>query len=47
MYELDGVILYEDRVVVPSSLRLRVLSTFHAAHQGVSAMEARAHQTVF
>ncbi len=47
LYELDGVLLYNDRVVVPPSLRKHVLSTLHAAHQGVSSMEARAHATVF
>ena len=46
-YILDGVILYNDRVVVPASLRHIVLSALHAAHQGTSAMERRARATVF
>ena len=33
LYELDGVILYDDRVVIPPSLRRQVVDTFHAAHQ--------------
>ena len=43
----DGVILYKDRVIVPPSLRGEVLSTLHAAHQGVSMMTARAESCVF
>ena len=46
-YILDGVILYNDRVVIPPALRPTVLQTLHAAHQGVSAMERRARATVF
>ena len=47
LYELDGVILYNDRVVIPPSLRQEVLRTLHSAHQGVSTMEARAREIVF
>ena len=43
----DGVILYKDRVIVPPSLRGEVLSTLHAAHQGISMMTARAESSVF
>ena len=43
----DGVILYEDRVVVPSSLRRIVLENLHSAHQGVSSMILRAQSIVF
>ena len=35
---VDGVILYNDRVLVPPSLRPNVLSTLHAAHQGISGI---------
>ena len=45
-YISDGVILYNDRVVIPPQLRHQVLCTLHAAHQGVSAMERRARATV-
>ena len=47
LYLTDGVILYKDRVVVPSVLRAAVVNTLHAAHQGVSAMLARAQAIVF
>eukprot|EP00745_Piridium_sociabile_P016047 TRINITY_DN23877_c0_g1_i16.p1 TRINITY_DN23877_c0_g1~~TRINITY_DN23877_c0_g1_i16.p1 ORF type:complete len:1035 (+),score=142.70 TRINITY_DN23877_c0_g1_i16:69-3173(+) len=47
LYSTDGVILYKDRVVVPSSLRQPILEGLHSAHQGVSAMELRAQSIVF
>ncbi len=43
----DGVILFKDRIVVPTSLRQRCLSALHAAHQGTSAMTARAESSIF
>ena len=39
LYELDGAILYNDRVVIPPSLRRQVVDTFHAAHQGYPSWE--------
>ena len=47
LYETDGVVLYKDRVVIPSSLRKHVLENLHAAHQGVSSMQVRAQSIVF
>ena len=38
---------HHDRIVVPASLRQKVLSALHAAHQRVSAMERRARAVVF
>lgn len=43
----DGVVLYKDRVVIPPSLRSRVLSALHAAHQGVTQMSSRAESSIF
>ena len=43
----DGVIIYQDRVVIPKSLRHIVLDSLHAAHQGVSSMLMRAQAIVF
>ena len=43
----DGVILYNNRIVIPPSLRQVVLKALHSAHQGVSAMIARAKSSVF
>ena len=47
LFTHDGVILYEDRVVIPQSLRPTVLDILHSAHRGTSAMEMRARATVF
>ena len=47
MYVQDGVLLYQDRVIVPPSLRQQVLHHLHAAHQGTSRMEQRARAIVF
>ena len=44
---VDGVVMYHNRVIVPSSLRPCVLEHLHSGHQGVSAMCARARQLVF
>ena len=43
----DNVVLFNNRVVVPSCLRQEVLQSLHAAHQGVSAMNERAKMSVF
>ena len=47
LYVTNGVVLYQDRVVVPSSLRRAILSKLHSAHQGVSAMLARSQAIIF
>ena len=47
LYVNDGVVLYKDRVVVPSSLRRMILDNLHAAHQGISSMQLRAQAIVF
>ena len=46
LYELEGVIMYQDRVVVPPALRQHVLDNLHAAHQGTASMECRARAIV-
>ena len=38
----DGVVLYHDCVVIPTSLRDQVLESLHSAHQDVSQMCSRA-----
>ena len=42
-----GVILYGDRVLIPSSLRHHVIQILHSAHQGISGMEARARSLIY
>ena len=43
----DGVILYRDRVVIPPSLRPKVLSALHSAHQSIPSMCSRVESSVF
>ena len=47
LYIYDGVVMYQDRVVVPLSLRKSVLESIHAAHQGCSSMNLTAESSVF
>lgn len=47
VYAHDGVLLYNDRVIVPTSLRETILTHLHAAHQGISTMEQRARTIVY
>ena len=44
---LDGVIMLGQRIVMPNVLRETILSSLHAAHQGIGAMCKRASDTVF
>ena len=47
MTTFEGIILYNERVVIPPSLRSEVLAVLHAAHQGSSSMISRAEAAVF
>ena len=47
LYELDGVLMLSERIVVLRGLGKQVLGLLHAAHQGVDRMQARAVNTVF
>ena len=42
-----GLILMNNRIVIPYSLRKQILNNLHAAHQGQTSMSARANQTVY
>ena len=44
---VDGVILLDQRMVIPKGLRLSVLQAVHSAHQGTSGMTSRAQGCVF
>ena len=45
--EVDGVVVYDQRVVVPMDLRLRTLERIHQAHQGIVKCQARARRAVW
>ena len=46
-FKMHGVVILDDRTVIPKRLRERVLDCFHSAHQGVSQMFSRAEHSVF
>ena len=47
VYAREGVLLYQDHVIVPSSLRFRVLQNLHAAHKRTSMMAQHARAIVY
>lgn len=42
-----GIILLDDRIVIPVGYRKQVLQILHSAHQGICAMKRRANESVF
>jgi len=42
-----GLVLLNNRIVIPSGLRKQVLNNLHAAHKGYNSMSAQANQTVY
>ena len=47
LYIYDDVIMYQDRFVIPPSLRPEILDSLHAAHEGETSMMLTARSTVF
>ena len=47
LYSVDGVLVYMDRAIVPTSLRNEVLEVLHAANQGVTSMNNLAQTAVY
>ena len=47
LWTIDGVVLFKNRIVIPPTLRKAVLSSLHAAHQGITTMTARAETSIF
>ena len=47
LMRVDNVILYKSRIVIPKSLRRKVLENLHSAHQRVSSMLSRVETSVF
>ena len=44
---VDDVLMFENRVLIPPTLRQEVSDSLHSAHQGVSGMGNRARTSVF
>ena len=43
----DGLITYDDRLIIPHCLRADVLQKIHEGHQGITKCRERAHQSVW
>ncbi|XP_037046531.1 uncharacterized protein LOC119081601 [Bradysia coprophila] len=43
----DGILFFEDRIVVPTSLRLYVLKLLHESHMGISKSQKRARELFY
>ena len=43
----NGIVLYKNRILIPSSMRKEVLARLHSAHRGIEATKRRASQTVW
>ena len=41
------LVMYQDRIVIPKSLRSTIIRLLHAAHQGCTGMIARASSSVY
>ena len=47
LYTIDGVLMMDNRSIIPTAFRACILDTLHAAHQGTSGMQSRAQDSVF
>lgn len=45
--EIDGCLLYQDRVVIPASLQKEVLLLLHKNHSGITKIKQMARRTVY
>lgn len=47
LYTFDGLIFYNDRVIVPKSLRGKMLEFLHEMHYGITKTQQRATQILY
>ena len=47
LFAEEGLVILEDKVVVPVTLRAKVLKLLHSAHMGIEKTKARARQVVY
>ena len=47
LLEVDGIILFGERILIPASLRPQILDILHAGHSGRSTMQAAAVEACF
>ena len=47
VHEVDGVLLHEDKVIIPYALKTKMLAMIHEGHLGQEKSEALARSTIF
>ena len=47
LHTFNSIILYQDRIIIPKSLRTYIIQVLHSAHQGCTGMLARASRSVY
>ncbi len=47
LYILDGVVMYNNRTVIPKTFREEITTIIHLAHQGTTSMTSRVESSVF
>lgn len=47
IYEKNGLLFYDHRLIVPTSLRPKMLEKLHLSHQGIVATKKRASMTLY
>ena len=45
--EIDGIVLKDQRILIPLSMRKKILEKLHQGHQGIEKTKRRARETVF
>lgn len=45
--EIDGCLLFQDRIIIPVSLQRRVLQLLHANHKGIVKMKQQARRCIY
>ncbi len=47
LHHYDGTVTMDNHIIIPRTLRVKVLDNLHSAHQGLTGMKARAKNTVW
>ena len=45
--EVDGILVFDQRIVIPSAMQLEILEQIHQAHQGITKCLGRARRSVW
>lgn len=47
IYQENGILMYKQRIIIPSSMRLEILDRIHEGHQGITKCRRRATTSVW